>query len=698
MSAGFPPPDRRERSADVRSHPDARRRCLALALLVLLSAAALLVVPGPASADTSSTLTVVGASDMSDSGLFPNLIQPEFKHLYPQFALKYIAPATGESFASATSGSVGASAMILHAPSLENQLVARGYSYERYGRAILSDDYVLAGSQGDPAGVLANARHNIAKAFADIAAAGFNGGATTRITFVSSGGTPGTTVEEHSIWQLVQSSGLAPAGLLLCALNASNGGGLTPIAAGNGVTASGQPCPGAGALPAPAALPAWYVTTGDGTGANVQTADACNAFLSGPRSCYVLTDRGTYDYLASRAGPAVSIPKLEIVTRGPQSVSSPGGADALIDYFHAYIVDPLRQGEAVNLTAAQDFVNFLTSPAFQARLRTYLAHAGDPGGAPFVADASPVITASGIPRVYHAGRKVTVTGVVSTAERGYPALGGETVNVDEIAAGRTITVATGTTSALGRYGITFAPTSTGSYAVATPQIAQIENAALNPPFGDLLSPATGSAVAVSVQSTISNLRVKSAGGKAVVIGSVAPGTGHIDPIVQVYARQIGSRSGFTKVAAAHPATDDGNFAVAPSLAAHRWQFRVTFRDPRRVVAATSRTVTATIGPPPSTSVNVRSLKVSPRGALTITGNLQPNPAAGGASVELLGLDTSSGKPARFGVFVRTTVPAGKAKFTLRAHLRHGNRYVVQLEYVNVGQASSFSRLRTASAE
>ena len=47
----------------------------------------------------------------------------------------------------------------------------------------------------------------------------------------------------------------------------------------------------------------------------------------------------------------------------------------------------------MNLTAAQDFVNFLTSPAFQSQLKSYLPTA-DPGGPPFVADASPNLTAT----------------------------------------------------------------------------------------------------------------------------------------------------------------------------------------------------------------------------------------------------------------------------------------------------------------
>ena len=205
--------------------------------------------PRVSSADSSSTLTVVGTSDVSDSGLIANLIEPDFHKAYPQYTFKYIPGATGTAITQAESGSQGASALIVHSATLENQFVAKGYSYEQYGRAIFTNDFVLGGPKGDPAGVAANGAHNIAQAFADIAAAGINGGDTPKATLVSRGGTPGTTVEEHKIWGLVSSAHLAPAGLLLCTVNSTDGGGETPIAAGHGVTASGQACPNGGALP-----------------------------------------------------------------------------------------------------------------------------------------------------------------------------------------------------------------------------------------------------------------------------------------------------------------------------------------------------------------------------------------------------------------------------------------------------------------
>ena len=65
---------------------------MSTALKGLVTGVALMVTPALASADTSSTLTVVGTSDVSDSGLMPNLIQPAFQKAYPQYTFKYSAP------------------------------------------------------------------------------------------------------------------------------------------------------------------------------------------------------------------------------------------------------------------------------------------------------------------------------------------------------------------------------------------------------------------------------------------------------------------------------------------------------------------------------------------------------------------------------------------------------------------------------
>lgn len=663
-------------------------RFLVVPILIFLAAAAALLTPAVATADSSSTLTVVGTSDVSDSGLIPNVIQPAFQKAYPQYTFKYIGTATGTAISDAESGSVGASALIVHAASLENQFVANGYSQEKYGRALFTNDFVLAGPKGDPAGVAANATHNVAQAFADVAASGIAG----KATFVSRGGTPGTTVEEHQIWQLVSSGNLVPAGLLLCAVNGTVGGGETPIAPGNGVTASGQPCPNGGALPASAQLPAWYVATGLTQGPNVIAANACTGHSSGANSCYVLSDRGTYDFLASGSDPAGTIPGLTILTRGPQSASAPGGANALINYFHAYIINPSKPGEAVNLTAAQDFLNLITSPTVQAQLKAYLP-ATDAGGPPFVADASPIITSSKLPSTYRAGKPVKVTGTLTNAEPGYPALAKQPVSVDEVVGTLTLPVATATTNSTGAFSINFVPPVTGSYEVATPQIAQIENSALSPVFGDLLSPAASAPAKITVHSAVTKLFAKSLGGAALVYGTVAPGTGHVRATVTVYAR--GAIGGFRKVVTDRLHATDANFAVVVRAAPGTWRYRVVYQDPKQVIGTTSKTVNVTVGAKPASTVSLGAVKIA-NGRITVSAGLTPKAPPTGATLQLLAFKTTGGTP-RFGEVAAATV-RGKAKVSLAARLARKSSWVLQLVYVQKGQASSYSQLKVVTVK
>jgi ABC-type tungstate transport system permease subunit len=550
--------------------------------LLATAAAVAAVAPAAANADSSTSLTVIGTSDVSDSGLMQNVIEPAFHAAYPQFTFKYIGTATGTAIASAESGSQGASVLLVHAASLENQFVAGGYSYDnQYGNAVFTNDFVLAGSAADPAGVLANAPNNIAQAFADVAAAGIAG----KAQFISRGGTPGTTVEEHAIWQLVDQNGLSPAGLLLCDVSATNGGGETPIAANQGVTANGQPCPNSGALPTGKALPSWYTVTGLTQGPNVVAANACTSpsggsYPSGPNTCYVLTDRSTYDYLASGLDSAGSIPNLGILTRN-NLATAPGGANALINYFHAYVINPSSAGQTVNLPAAQDFVSLLASPSLQAQLKYYLDDTTDVSGAPFIATASPAITAVGFPANVNAGKTVTVSGSVTNLEQGYPALNGVTVDIDEIEAGVPVIVAHGVTAATGTYSITFQPKSSGEYQVSTPQLSVVENSTLSPVFGDILSPGASAAAQVTVNGLstahlvkFNKLTIK--GTKATITGALKPPAALNGGKVQLLGVPASSNGKQKVLGKASPKKGVRSFTINAKLKAGTWVLQLKY--------------------------------------------------------------------------------------------------------------------------
>jgi tungstate transport system substrate-binding protein len=678
-----------------------RRAALTLTGVVVASAFAL--VPTLASADTSTTLTVIGTSDVSDSGLIPNLIGPQFQQAFPQFTFKYIGTASGTAITSAETGSMGASALIVHAPTLENQFVAGGYSYQTtgtgastnpFGNAIWINDFVLGGPTSDPAGVATNGANNIAQAFADVATAGVAG----KATFVSRGGTAGTTTEEHAIWADVNSAGLLPAGVTLCAVPATLGGGLTPITAG--AVANGAACPG-GVLPGSAGggkPPTWYAVTTLTQGPNVIAANACTTFsTSGANSCYVLTDRGTYDYLASGTDPAGSIPNLKIVTRGPQSSTAPGGPNALINYFHAYVLNPAKVPN-VNVTAAQDFVNFLTSPTVQNELATYLPTSvtGDPGGPPFVATANPTVTvtAPGIPTTFTAGKPVTLTGNIANKEPGFPALNGVTVSLASVVNGLPVAVpgGTATTDTNGNYTLTFNPTATGSYEITTPEISKVEDSTLNPVFGDVLSPSASAATTVTVNSVITALKARSNGAGVAVFGSVAPSTGHSKGTVTISGRPVGSKKGYKKLATVKLAATDSNFVAAPKLAAGNWQFKAVFADSGQVTTSPAKTITFKLGATPTTSVSRDSTTVKGQ-TIKVPATVKPRAAANGGVVKLLVLKATSPAKPQFNQKDKAEVRKGKNTSTLKTKLSGAGHYLLELSYSSKGSTASYTTLR-----
>ena len=677
-----------------------------MTLTGVAAAIAFMVVPTLANADTESTLTVIGTSDVSDSGLIPNLIGPQFQQAYPQFTFKYIGTASGTAITSAETGSMGASALIVHAPTLENQFVAGGFSYQTtgtgpstkpFGSAIWINDFVLAGPTGDPAGVAANGANNIAQAFADVAAAGV--ATPSKATFVSRGGTAGTTTEEHAIWADVNAAGLLPAGVTLCTVPANLGGGMTPIEPGAGTT-NGAPCPG-GVLPGSpggGTAPSWYQITALTQGPNVVAANACTTFSkSGPNSCYVFTDRGTYDFLASGTDSAGSVSNLKIVTRGPQASTAPGGQFALINYFHAYVLNPAIVPNA-NVVAAQDFVNFLTSPTVQNELANYLptASTGDPGGPPFVATANPTVTIAkpGIPATFTAGKPVTLTGNIVNKEPGFPALNGVTVSLSQVVNGLPVAVpgATATTDANGNFTLSFNPTVSGSYEVTTPEISKVEDGTLNPVFGDVLSPSASAATTVAVKSVITALKARSNGAGVAVFGSVAPGTNHSKGTVTISGRPVGSKKGYKKLATVKLAATDSNFAAAPKLGPGNWQFQAVFADTGQVTTSPAKTITFKLGAKPKTSVSRDSTTVKGQ-VIKVPATVKPRAAAKGGVVTLLVLKATNPAKPQFNQKDKADVRKGKNTVTLKTKLSGAGHYLLELKYSSNGSTASYTALR-----
>jgi hypothetical protein len=403
----------------------------------------------------------------------------------------------------------------------------------------------------------------------------------------------------------------------------------------------------------------------------------------------VLTDRGTYDYLASGTDPAGSIPNLSILTRD-DTASAPGGQYALVNYFHGYIINPSKPGQTVNLPAAQDFLNLITSPAIQSQLASYLAHTGDPGGAPFKADASPLITTKKpLPKKYTASKPATLTGSVANAQPGYPAPNGIRVTVNRVVGSVSIPVASAKTNKKGAFTLTFTPPATGRYTLSTPQFGQIENATLNPQYGDLLSPAVTTARTVTVRAALTQLRAKSIGGRALVLGAVSPGTGHVKGKTTLYARRAGSKGGYHKLGTFGQADADGRFVHELTLAPGRWQIKATFADPTTVSAAKARTTIVTVKPRAAGRITAHG-SLSGNGRLTEHVHISPA-AVQGAKVSLVVVKLSGGGTARAHV-VRTVHPkAGARTVTLHGTLKRIGHWALLAKYAVPGRATIWTR-------
>jgi tungstate transport system substrate-binding protein len=99
------------------------RITLVAAASVVLAAT---LTPGTSRADDSTTVTVVGTSDVVDSNLVNAVLMPDFEKAYPQYTLKYVSQGTGQAINTAESGA--ASAVLVHAAPLEASFVRGGYS------------------------------------------------------------------------------------------------------------------------------------------------------------------------------------------------------------------------------------------------------------------------------------------------------------------------------------------------------------------------------------------------------------------------------------------------------------------------------------------------------------------------------------------------------------------------------------------
>jgi len=499
-------------------------------------------------------LRVVGTSDVSDSNLMTYL-KPKFEAAYPQYNLVYSGNATSKAIDLAKGGDWDA--LIVHAASVENQFVADGWSAEPYGRAIFWGDFVLLGPSTDPAGVLSGSSHDVVTAFEKIAAAGAAG----KAHFISRAAAPGTTVQEHAIWAMTDNAKVAK-----CNVSDALGGGQTP-----------STDPSGAACPSPTSYPTWYDSGDRKQAANIQYADQCSvAFVGGQPDCYVLTDRGTFQYLASTG----SLSTLKIVVRDNDAAAR-GGIPALVNSFHAYAVNPNKFSGGINLAGATDFLNWITSPAGQQAVGSYL---NDTNDAPFLPSAAPKITATSTTKL--GKKRLNITGNVSNVVPGTPALDGVTVRLlaTKKVGVTPSQVASTTTDANGDYKFSYKAKARQFYTVATDQLTKVEVPTLNPVFADILQPGS-SPVAV-------NGAVKLKASWADKQHKKIKLSGKVGPVAMVGAKlQIWGKKGTKKpklLATKKLAAGKSSYSFQVKARKGKWKYQVVYTNGSYLVPTSSK--------------------------------------------------------------------------------------------------------------
>jgi tungstate transport system substrate-binding protein len=249
-----------------------------------LAAAAGLAILAALPAPAQEFITVASTTSTENSGLFGHIL-PMFE-AETGIEVRVVAQGTGQALETGRRGD--ADVVFVHARAQEEAFVAEGYGVERF--AVMYNDFVIVGPGDDPAGV--RSADSAAAAMAAIAGAG--------APFASRGDDSGTHVAEMALWD---AAGIAPEG-------------------------------------------GWYLSTGSGMGATLNTAVQVPA--------YALTDRGTWLSFENR-GP------LEIVVEGDPVLFNPYGV---------ILVNPERHPH-VKAEQGQAFIDWIISDKGQEAIASY---------------------------------------------------------------------------------------------------------------------------------------------------------------------------------------------------------------------------------------------------------------------------------------------------------------------------------------
>ena len=258
-------------------------------MLLGLIIGALLLVPAAsiALAKDDNFIIVQSTTSTQNSGLFD--------HILPKFTKKtgievrVVAVGTGQALKNARNGD--GDVVLVHSKPDEEKFVAEGWGVKRHD--VMYNDFVIVGPDSDPAGIAGLKEAD--KAFKKIAEA--------KAPFASRGDDSGTNKEEITLW---------------------NAAGV------DAKKASGD----------------WYLETGSGMGATLNTAVG--------KQAYTLTDRGTWLSFANKDDFKVLVE----------------GDPKLFNQYGVILVNPERHPN-VKAKQGQALIEWLTGPEGQAAIANY---------------------------------------------------------------------------------------------------------------------------------------------------------------------------------------------------------------------------------------------------------------------------------------------------------------------------------------
>jgi tungstate transport system substrate-binding protein len=256
--------------------------------LLGLAAALLLVGASPDVGRTEDKFIIVqSTTSTQNSGLFEHIL-PEFTKK-TGIEVRVVAVGTGQALKNAENGD--GDVVFVHSKPDEEKFVAEGWGVNRHD--VMYNDFVIVGPAGDPAKI---AELKAApEAFKKIAAA--------EAPFASRGDDSGTNKAEIKLWQ---DAGVDPS------------------------RSSGK----------------WYLETGSGMGATLNTAVG--------KQAYTLTDRGTWLSFANKDD-------FKILVEGDPK---------LFNQYGVILVNPAKHPN-VKAEEGQAFIDWLISPDGQAAIASY---------------------------------------------------------------------------------------------------------------------------------------------------------------------------------------------------------------------------------------------------------------------------------------------------------------------------------------